>query len=131
VHVTLPPAVHNPAWHESFRSQRLPSLQAVPLATLEYWVVLMAGWHDSHVLAPFAAPAATHAPPMKHEPALSVGAEQTPVEALQVPGLWQESGAMQRTVLPAVHTPAWHESFKSQRLPSLQAVPLAATGFEH
>jgi hypothetical protein len=61
----------------------------------------------------------------------ATGFEHVPVTGLQMPPTWHGSLAMQRTVLPAVHTPAWHESFKSQRLPSLQAVPLAATGFEH
>jgi hypothetical protein len=97
VHTTVLPAVQTPAWQLSLESQRLPSLHAVPSLTSEYCVVLTAGWHDSHVLAPFAAPAATHAPPMKQDPALSVGAEQTPVVALQVPAVWQESGAVQVT----------------------------------
>jgi hypothetical protein len=131
VHVTVLPAVQTPAWHVSFESQRLPSLQDVPLLTLEYCVVLTAGWQVSHVIAPFVAPEVTHAPPMEQKPVLSVGAEQTPVDASQTPGLWQESDAEQVTWLPAVQTPDWHVSSESQRLPSLQDVPLAATGFEH
>jgi hypothetical protein len=62
---------------------------------------------------------------------LSVGAEQTPVDALQTPGLWQESGAVQVTWLPAVQTPDWHESFRSHAFPSLQLVPFARLGLEH
>jgi hypothetical protein len=122
--------VQTPAWHVSFESQRLPSLHAVPLLTAEYCAVLTAGWHVSHAFAPFVAPEATHAPPMEQKPALSVGAEQTPVDALQAPGLWQESGAVQVTWLAAVHTPDWHESLRSHALPSLQLVPFARLGLE-
>jgi hypothetical protein len=124
VHVTWLPAVQTPDWHESFRSHKFPSLQAAPLLTLEYCAVLTPGWHVAHVFVPFVAPAATHAPPMEQKPALSVGAEQTPVALWQTPGLWHESGAVHATWLPAVQTPAWHEPFKSQASPSLHAVPL-------
>jgi hypothetical protein len=64
VQTTVTPAVQMPAWHVSLESQRLPSLHDVPLLTAEYCVVLAPGWHVSHVFAPFAAPEATHAPPM-------------------------------------------------------------------
>lgn len=131
VQTTVAPAVQTPAWHMSFESQRLPSLHAAPLLTLEYCVVLTAGWHVWHVVAPFVAPDATHAPLIEQKPALSVGAVHTPVDVLHVPGLWQESGAVQVTVLPAVQTPVWHVSFRSQAFPSLHAVPLAAVGLEH
>jgi hypothetical protein len=109
----------------------LPSLHAAPLLTAEYCVVFAAGWHVWHVLAPFAVPEATHAPPMEQKPALRVGAEQTPVEGLHVPELWQESGAVQVTVLPAVQRPVWHVSFESHAFPSLHAVPFVAVGLEH
>ena len=64
VHVTWLPAVHTPAWHVSFRSHELPSLQDVPLLTFVYAEVLMVGWHVSQVFVPLVAPPATHAPPM-------------------------------------------------------------------
>src|ERR1700728_4371305 len=83
------------------------------------------GWHVSHVLGPFAAPLATQAPPIAQKPALSVGAEQTPVPVLQVPAVWHASGAVHVTWLPAVQTPDWHVSERSQALPSLHDVPLA------
>jgi hypothetical protein len=35
------------------------------------------------------------------------------------------------TVLPPVHTPLWHVSVWVHAFPSLQVVPLVATGFEH
>ena len=69
----------------------------MPLATLVYPDVLTAGWHVSHVLAPLAAPDSTHVPPMEQKPALSVGAEH-PVDALHVPAVWHESGAVQVTL---------------------------------
>jgi hypothetical protein len=72
-----------------------------------------------------------HAPLMEQKPALSVGAEHRPVVGLHVPGLWQESPAAHLTELPAVQTPAWQVSFKSQAFPSLHAVPFDAIGFEH
>lgn len=127
---TVTPAVQMPVWHVSFESHALPSLHTVPLLTAAYCVVLTAGWHVSHVLAPFVAPEATHAPLIEQKPALRVGAEHTPVEALHVPGLWQESGAVQITWLAAVQTPDWHESFRSHAFPSLQLVPFARLGLE-
>jgi hypothetical protein len=93
VQVTVDPAVHTPAVHVSLESQRLPSLQAVPSAT--------------------------------------VGFEHCPVAGLHVPATWHWSDATQTTLPPAVHTPAWHASFRSHGLPSLQAVPLVAVGLEH
>jgi hypothetical protein len=52
------------------------------------------------------------------------------VLGLHVPAIWHWSDAAQLTVLPAVHTPDWHVSFRSHAFPSLQEVPLAAAGFE-
>jgi hypothetical protein len=124
VQVTWLPAVHVPDWHVSLRSQALPSLQAVPLVTFEYCELLTLGWHASHVFVPFAAPAATQAPPIEQNPALRVAAEHTPVEGLQVPAVWQESGAVQATWLSAVQAPDWQVSVRSHALPSLHDVPL-------
>ncbi len=47
-----------------------------------------------------------------------------PVDVLQLPAAWQESGAVQATWLPAVHVPAWQVSSRSQELPSLHEAPL-------
>jgi hypothetical protein len=106
-----------------------PSLHAVPLLTFEYCVVLAVGWHVSHVLAPFVVAEATHAPTMKQKPALSV-AVQTPVEALQEPAVWQESGAVHTTGFEPVQTPAVHESARVHAFPSLQLVPFGRLGLE-
>jgi len=93
--------------------------------------VLTLGWHVSHVLLPFVAPAATHAPLIAQNPAFNVGAEHVPVEVEHVPAVWQASGAAHVTWLPAAHVPAWQVSLRSHALPSLQVVPFAAAGFEH
>jgi hypothetical protein len=95
--VTVLPAVHVPAWQVSLRSHAFPSLHDVPLLTFEYADVLTLGWHVSQVFVPFAAPDATHTPPIEQKPALSVAAEQTPVVGLHVPAVWHESGALHVT----------------------------------
>jgi hypothetical protein len=126
VQVTVLPGTHAPEAQTSLRSQALPSLHGVPSA-LEKPEVLTAGWHVWHALAPLGVPLVMHMPPIAQKPALSVGAEQTPVPVLQVPAVWHASGAVQVTWLPAVQTPDWHVSLRSQALPSLHEVP-AATG---
>ena len=146
--VTWLAAVHTPDWQESFRSQALPSLHAVPLlaAGLEHWPVLglqvPAVWHWSlavHVtwLPAVQTPALqesfrSHAlPSLQLVPLAAAGFEHAPVLGLHVPAVWHWSSAVQVTWLPAVQTPDWQESFKSHALPSLQAVPLVAAGLEH
>ncbi|MGO9715226.1 MAG: hypothetical protein ACLQBL_40635 [Polyangiaceae bacterium] len=64
VHVIGFEPAHAPAWQVSVCVHALPSLQVVPLVTLEYAEVLRLGWHVSHVSFPFVAPEATQAPPM-------------------------------------------------------------------
>src|SRR2546422_11239275 len=49
----------------------------------------------------------------------------------QVPATWHWSEAVQATGLLPVQTPLWQVSVGVQALPSLQALPLAFTGFEH
>jgi hypothetical protein len=63
-------------------------------------------------------------------PFVASGLEQVPLVGSHVPATWHWSLAVHVTWLPAVHVPAWQVSFKSQALPSLQAVPLDAVGFE-
>src|SRR5256885_783004 len=62
-------------------------------------------------------------------PLAAAGFEQLPVAGSQVPARWHGSDAGHVTAVPA-QTPAWHVSPVVHALPSLQAVPLAATGFE-
>jgi hypothetical protein len=57
------------------------------------------------------------------------GYEQAPLAELQVPASWHESGAGQTTGLPPTHVPFWQVSVWVHASPSLQAVPLAASGF--
>jgi hypothetical protein len=148
VQVTGLPAEHTPAWHESPCVQRLPSLQGVPsgAAGLEHVPVVgsqaPATWHWSGGaqvtgFEPVHDPLAQandwkHALfPVHAVPSGAVGLEHWPVAGLQVPAWWHGSLAVHVTWLPAVQTPDWHVSFRSQPFPSLQAVPFAATGFEH
>jgi hypothetical protein len=63
-------------------------------------------------------------------PFAAAGFEHVPVLELHVPATWHGSLAVQVTWLAAVQTPAWQESFKSQALPSLHAVPFGAVGVE-
>jgi hypothetical protein len=144
----VPPAVHAPETHESFRSQALPSLQAVPsrVAGLEHWPVDMlhvpATWHWSdavHVTG--FEPAHT---PLAHTsvcvqalasvhvvPSVAAGLEHWPVDALQVPATWHWSEAAHAMGFDPVHAPFSHASVCVQALPSLHVVPSAAGGFEH
>ena len=80
-------------------------------------------WHASACVQAF--------PSLQEVPSAAEGLEHWPVEGLQVPATWHWSLAVHVTWLPAAQTPLWHVSFKSQALPSLQAVPFAAVGFEH
>jgi hypothetical protein len=56
-------------------------------------------------------------------PLLAIGFEQVPLEGSQVPATWHWSEAVQVTCEPAVQTPPWQLSLRSQRFPSLQVVP--------
>ena len=86
VQVTALCTVQVPAWQLDV-SQAFPLLHVVPFVTGEYAVVLTLGWHVSQVFAPLAAPAATHALPMKQNPGLSVADEQMPLVVLHVPAV--------------------------------------------
>ncbi len=58
VQVTGFEPVQTPDWQVSFRVHALPSLQALPLATIVQSAVLTAGWQDSQTLAGFGVPGA-------------------------------------------------------------------------
>jgi hypothetical protein len=64
-------------------------------------------------------------------PSVAAGFVHAPVDGVQVPAAWQESCAVQTTLLLPVQVPAWQLSVCVQALPSLQVVPSAAAGFEH
>jgi hypothetical protein len=136
------PPTQAPAWQASFSVQGLPSSHAVPLAFtgLEHTPVAVlhtpAVWHWSgtghttgfppvqtpawHVSVWVQAFPSVHAVPS----ALFGSAGQSPVARLQTTAVWHWFGTGQVTAAP-VHTPAWQVSPVVQRLPSLQAVPLA------
>ena len=110
--------VHEPVRQTSFVPHEVPSVR------LDQAEVLLPGWQLSHAFAGSIAPLAMHALPMKQKPALSVGVGQAPVAGMHAPTVWQASGAVHVSVLPAVQTPATHVSLESHLLPSLHVVPL-------
>src|SRR5579862_6050065 len=145
VQTTAVPA-HVPPWQLSPWVQALPSLQAVPSAAVGFEHVPVCGsqvpatWHWSDAVQTTEGPA--HVPPwqlspwvqalpsLQAVPSAAVGFEHVPVCGSQVPATWHWSDAVQTTAVPA-HVPPWQLSPWVQALPSLQAVPSAAVGFEH
>ena len=137
--------VHTPDWQESLCVQAFPSLHAVPFgrAGLEQTPLeglqLPAAWQASPAtqvtgLDPVHAPlwhvsVWVHAFPSLHVvPFAAAGFEHAPVAGLQVPATWHVSSAAQVTGSDPVHAPLWHVSLCVQALPSLQFVPLGASG---
>src|SRR5437867_3398627 len=138
-----------PFWQVSVCVQASPSLQAVPLVLFvgaEHTPVaglqVPGSWHWSAVQTTglvgralwwwrvsvcVQALSSLQAVPL----VLFVGAEQTPVAGLQVPGSWHWS-AVQTSGLAPTQLPFWQVSVCVQALPSLQAVPLVLfVGAEH
>jgi hypothetical protein len=147
VQTTGGPLVQVPLWQVSPVVHAFPSLHGVPFEATGLEQVPVDGLHVPGVVHWPAAVQTTgfdptqvplwqvsvwvHASPSLHVvPLDATGFEHVPVEGLHVPAVWHWSDAVQTTELPAVHVPFWQVSFKSQRLPSLHAVPFAATGFE-
>jgi hypothetical protein len=125
--------------------QGLPSLQAVPLVAAGLLQTPVAGlqvpatWHWSLAvqvigLLPLHAPArqvsvCVHAlPSLQAVPSMAFEYEQVPFAGLQVP-TWHITAA-QTTGLVPVQVPLWQVSVCVHALPSLQAVPPGALGFE-
>jgi hypothetical protein len=69
-------------------------------------------------------------PPLQSALSGAAGFEQTPVEVLQVPTVWQTSSAAQTTGLVPVQVPAVHVSVCVQKFPSSHRLPSAAFGLE-
>src|SRR6185503_15293856 len=69
-------------------------------------------------------------PSLQAVPLGATGFEHAPVAGLQVPERWHGSLAVQVTRFVPAQVPDWQLSVCVQALPSLQAVPLGATGFE-
>jgi hypothetical protein len=106
VHVPVFALHEPPVWHPVGVQVPLPYEQA-PVFAL-------------HVPAPW------HPDPMEHVPATY---EQVPVKVLHVPAPWHPLD-LHTTGFDPVHTPLTHVSVCVHGLPSLQVVPLAASGFE-
>ena len=79
-------------------------------------------WHVS--------PLVQASPSLQAAPFVLAGVEQVPVAGSHVPATWHWSEAVQTTGLLPVQSPLWQVSVCVQALPSLQAVPFAAFGFE-
>src|SRR5437867_3407850 len=125
--------------------QASPAVQVVPLATGGVEQMPFSGlqvpavWHWSGAGQATAAPWQTPPPqlspmvqalPSLHAvPSATGGFKQLPVAGSHVPARWHWSDAAHVTGVP-VHAPAWQLSPVVHRLPSLQAVPLGATGLE-
>jgi hypothetical protein len=75
-------------------------------------------------------PAVLGLPSLHAVPSLAIGLEQAPVPGAQVPAAWHWSVAGQANGAPPTQAPAWHWSLRVQALPSLQAEPSGAAGFE-
>ena len=95
--------------------QRFPSsqLRGVPAAQTPDWQVSVP----------------LHTFPSLHDVPLSTGAYTHPVVGLQLSAV-QGLPSLQVTAWPE-QTPPWQVSLVVQALPSLQALPLIFTGFEH
>jgi hypothetical protein len=146
-HTTGLAPVQVPDWHVSLCVHALPSLQPVPFATegFEQAPVAVlhvpAEWHWSEAehttgFAPVQVPdwhvsLCVHAlPSLQPVPFATDGFEQAPVAVLHVPAEWHWSEAEHTTGFAPVQVPDWQVSLCVHALPSLQAVPFAADGFE-
>jgi hypothetical protein len=137
--------VHTPVWQASLRVHTLPSSHAVPSAAFgveqaPVWLLQTpTSWQTSSALhttglAPLQVPAWhvsvwVHLSPSSQLPVLT-GFVQVPVAVSQAPRVWHWSGVGQVTTLVAVQTPVLQDSVNEHLLPSLQAVPSVALGFE-
>ncbi len=138
--------MHTPVWQTSVRVQELPSSHAVPFGAVGFEQCPVnesqapTTWHGSDAehttgLPPLHTPdwqasVWVHAlPSLQAVPFGAAGFEQWPVDESQVPATWHASEALHTTLAPA-HTPVWQVSVWVHALPSLQAVPFGAAGFE-
>ena len=114
-HPPVPPSpeLQVPArWHASDAVQvtGAPALQLPP-------------WHESPAVHAF--------PSLQVVPFEATGFEHAPLEGSHVPAVWHASNAVHVSGVPPTHVPPWQASDWVQAFPSLQLVPLAATGLEH
>ena len=149
-HTVARPFPHRPPAHASSIVQALPSLHLLPSVAGGFEHRPVAGSHTPDVwqsssgrhteidvgspqtppvhFSPFVQPF-----PSSHTvPSAAGGFEQAPVDGSHAPAVWQASRATQLTREDgAPHPPAWHCSPAVHSSRSSQAVPSAATGFEH
>jgi hypothetical protein len=69
-------------------------------------------------------------PSLHAVPLAAAGLLHAPLPGSHVPATWQASCATHVVAVPAWHEPAWQASPTVHALPSLQVVPLVASGFE-
>jgi hypothetical protein len=138
-----------PATHRSPCVQVLPSVQEDPSAIGGFEQSPVAGshapttWHWSSAVQIRGVPAVQRpdlqtSPLVQELPSLhgvrsaTGGFEHVPVDGLQIPTAWHWSaGPAHCWGVPGVHTPAVQVSPLVHAFPSLHAVPLLASGFEH
>src|SRR5580704_2480097 len=89
------------------------------------------GFEPVHVPLSHASVSVHAFPSLQLVPSAGGGFEQAPVLGLHVPATWQASLAVHVTGSDPVHVPLSQASACVHALPSLQAVPLIASGFEH
>jgi hypothetical protein len=148
VHVTGFEPVHVPDWQLSVCVQAFPSLHVVPFAATGFehapvavsqvpatwhWseAVQVTGFEPVHVPDWHVSVWVQALPSLQEVPLAAIGFEHAPVTVSQVPATWHWSEAVQLMGFEPVQVPDWHVSVRVQALPSLQVLPLTASGFEH
>jgi hypothetical protein len=140
--------VQAPPWQESAEVHALPSSQGVLFGAAGFeqspvpGLQVPATWHWSLAAQitgapPRQAPAWQVSPCVQALPSVqavpfaAAGFEQEPVPGSHAPATWHWSAAAQTTGLWPTQAPLWQVSVFVQALPSLQAAPSGAAGFEH
>jgi hypothetical protein len=145
-HATVTPGVQAPETQVSFTSHALPSLQAVPSATVGFehcpvdglhvpamwhWseAVHVTGFDPAHIPLSHASVWVQAFPSLQVVPSATGGFEHCPVDGLQVPATWHWSDAVHMTGFDPVQVPLSHVSVCVQALSSLHDVPFARSEY--
>src|SRR5438094_592147 len=140
--------VQVPDWQVSVCVHALPSLQAVPLAafgfeqtpvevlqvpaTWHWWSAVQTTGFEPMQVPDWQVSVCVHVLPSLLVVQLAAsGFEPPPVHVVLALATWHWSSAVQTTGFAPVQVSDWQVSVCVHALPSLQAVPLAAFGFEH
>ena len=120
------PPTQVPPWQTSTCVQGFRSSQAAPsfAGRKMHWPVM-----GSMPFKLWQGSGGEHGPGRRMQPG-TAGFEQAPVFGSQAPAKWHASSGVQVIGLPPTQVPRWQVSVCVQGLPSLQAVPSGATGFE-